>query len=78
LPPSRPTAKAEKQGSASLAVDTGVAARQGHGKPWRGQKVQWGQNFKFNFVTGLQLGKVMENLGEVRKFNGVRTLSLTL
>jgi hypothetical protein len=28
--------------------------------------------------AGLQLGKVTEKLGKVRKFNGVRTLSLTL
>jgi hypothetical protein len=27
---------------------------------------------------GSQLGKVTEKLGKVRKFNGVRTLSLTL
>ena len=29
----------------------GVAARQGHGKAWRGHKVQRGQNFKFDFMT---------------------------
>jgi len=28
--------------------------------------------------AGSQLDEVMEKLGEVRKFNGVRTLSLTL
>ena len=32
-------------------VRTGVAAWQGHGKTRQGQKVQRGQNFKFNFVT---------------------------
>ena len=31
----------------------GLAARRGHGKTRRGQKVQRGQNFKFNFVTML-------------------------
>ena len=29
----------------------GVAARQGHGKARQGQKVERGQNFKFNFIT---------------------------
>jgi len=31
----------------------GLGCRRGHGKTRRGQKVQRGQNFKFNFVTML-------------------------
>ena len=54
-----------------LVVHIGVAAERGPEKVERGRR--WG-----SAKAGSQLGVVTEKLGVVRKFNVVRTLSLTL